>query len=73
MDAITLGASRMGARGVLPNGVVWRSIAIAVLANLAFKGVMVSVMGGPALGRRIAALFAVKVLVGLALLAWWPG
>jgi uncharacterized membrane protein (DUF4010 family) len=72
MDAITLGTSRMGARGVLPIGVVWRSIMIAILANLVFKSAIVSILGGPALGRRVAALFAIKIALGLGLLVWWP-
>ena len=73
MDAITLSTSRMGARGALSSSVVWRSILIALLANLAFKGGLVFVLGGPALGRRVAALFAIMMVVGLVLLGWWPG
>jgi len=63
----------MGARGALPVGVVWRSIVIAILANLVFKSAIVWVLGGPALGRRVGALLAVKIALGLALLVWWPG
>jgi uncharacterized membrane protein (DUF4010 family) len=73
MDAITLSTSRLGARGALPSSAVWRSILIALLANLSFKGAVVWFLGGPALGRRVAALFAIELLVGLALLVWWPG
>jgi hypothetical protein len=63
----------LGARGALPSSAVWRSILIALLANLSFKGAVVWFLGGPALGRRVAALFAIELLVGLALLVWWPG
>ena len=73
MDAITLSTSRMGARGALATQVIWRSIIIAIIANLVFKGVMVWVLGGPALGRRVGALFAIKIVVALALLFLWPG
>jgi uncharacterized membrane protein (DUF4010 family) len=73
MDAITLSSARLGARGALPTEVVWRSIVIAALSNLAFKAGAVAFLGGPALGRRVAALFAVVMLVGLALLGLWPG
>lgn len=72
MDAITLSTSRLSARGMLPGTVVWRSIVIAILANLAFKAIVVWVLGGPALGRRIAVVFAIQMAAGLALLGGWP-
>ena len=72
MDAITLGMSRLGARGALPMSLVWRSIMIALISNLVFKGVLVSVLGGHRLGRRVAVLFGVQIALGLALLLWWP-
>jgi hypothetical protein len=46
---------------------------IAVMANLVFKAVLVRVLGGPTLGRRVALQFAVLIAVGGALLAFWPG
>ena len=73
MDAITLSTSRMGARGALPLGIVWRSIVIAIVANLAFKAVVASALGGRSLGLRVGALFAFQIAVGLALLGLWPG
>ena len=72
MDAITLGTARMGARGVLEPAVVWRAIVLAVIANLGFKGLLARLLSGAALGRRVAALFAIKAAVGVALLVWWP-
>lgn len=72
MDAITLSTSRLAERGALPPGVVWRAIVIAVLANLVFKGATVWALGGAALGRRIALLFALQAAVGAALLVLWP-
>jgi uncharacterized membrane protein (DUF4010 family) len=73
MDAITLSTSRLADRGGLAPGIVWRAIVIAVLANLVFKGGTVWMLGGAALGRRIALLFAIQAAVGVALLVFWPG
>jgi uncharacterized membrane protein (DUF4010 family) len=72
MDAITLSTARMSARGALPEIIVWRAILIALLANLAFKSAIVLVLGGNALGRRVAAWFGVEVAIGVALLVLWP-
>jgi uncharacterized membrane protein (DUF4010 family) len=50
----------------------WRIILIAGLANLAFKGGVAQVLGGTALGRRIAVAFGIALLIGTALVLWWP-
>lgn len=73
MDAITLSTSRMSANGAVPAGVAWRAIVIATIANLVFKAGVVATLGGSALFRRIAFLFAIEIGVALALLIVWPG
>lgn len=73
MDAITLSTSRMSASGLLASSAAWRSIVLAILSNLAFKAVLVGLLGGWALARRVGALFAVQIAIGLVLLAAWPG
>jgi hypothetical protein len=45
---------------------------IAVVANLAFKSAVVAMLGGPALGRRVAAVFGVLIALGVVLLFVWP-
>ncbi len=72
MDAITLSTSRLAARDALPAGVAWRAIVLAALSNLVFKAGVVLALGGPALGRRVGALFAVKIAVGFLLVGLWP-
>jgi len=73
MDAITLSTSRMAAEGSLAASTAWRAIVVAAIANLVFKGGLVAAIGGPSLVKRVAPLFGVTILVGLALLFAWPG
>lgn len=72
LDAITLSTARLGEHGALRVDVVWRSIVIAVCANLAFKTGLVAVLGGGALARRIGFWFGIQVAVALLLLFLWP-
>jgi uncharacterized membrane protein (DUF4010 family) len=73
MDAITLSTSKMAADGAIVTSTAWRAIVIATIANLVFKGGIVASVGGPKLLARIAPLFGINILVGLLLLAFWPG
>jgi uncharacterized membrane protein (DUF4010 family) len=73
MDAITLSASGMAARGAVSTSVAWRAIVIATISNLLFKAAVVAVLAGSPMARRIAVMFAIEIAVGLALLAMWPG
>jgi uncharacterized membrane protein (DUF4010 family) len=72
MDAITLSTAKLSAQGSLDPSVVWRSIVCAAIANLFFKACMVFSIGGAALGRRVALLFGIQVVVAIALLLLWP-
>lgn len=75
MDAITLSVSKMfraegadswiGVHG-------WRLIIAAALSNLVFKGLMVGVLGDRALLRRIALMYALPFVGGLAVVWFWP-
>jgi uncharacterized membrane protein (DUF4010 family) len=73
MDAITLGTARLLASGAVSPGIAWRAILLASIANLAFKSGLVAWLGGKQLFRRIAALFAIQIAAGLAILVFWPG
>ncbi len=72
MDAITLSTARLVSAGP-GNGIDvtlgWRLIVTASLANLVFKAGIILFMGDPALLRRIVALYALPVGVGVLLLA----
>jgi uncharacterized membrane protein (DUF4010 family) len=68
LDAITLSSARLGERGVLATGTVWRAIVIALLSNLAFKTCVVLFLAGPPLARRVAILFSIPAAAAVALL-----
>jgi uncharacterized membrane protein (DUF4010 family) len=72
MDAITLSTSRLTASGSLPVALAWRAIVIANLANLVFKAIVVSFLGGTPLARRVAAWFSLQAAASVALLLLWP-
>ena len=69
MDAITLSTVRLARSGdatVLTDG--WRMILIAIMSNLVFKAAIVAAMSGRRLFLRIATLFLIPFLGGLAML-----
>jgi uncharacterized membrane protein (DUF4010 family) len=68
MDAITLSTSRLVEQSRLDADLAWRLILVASLANLVFKGAIVAVVGGRALGLRVGAVFGVAVVAGLIVL-----
>lgn len=72
VDAITLSTARMAENQEIESGLAWRLILMAVMANLAFKGVLAAVLGGKMLGRYIALLFGLLILAGVGLLLLWP-
>ncbi|HET9765888.1 MAG TPA: MgtC/SapB family protein [Thermoanaerobaculia bacterium] len=73
LEAITLSSAQSVRGGKLAADLAWRLVLLATLANIAFKTGIVALWGGRALLRRVAPYWAAAVLVGLALLAWWPG
>lgn len=78
MDAITLSVSRMvndgstGAIGAGGTSTAWRAIVIAAMSNAVFKATMVAVLGCPALAKRVAMFFGIKLLAAATLLVFWP-
>jgi uncharacterized membrane protein (DUF4010 family) len=73
VDAITLSTAQMLAAGRIEVGIGWRLILIGVLANLGFKGVAALALGHPALRRWVAEIFGSAFVLGVGLLAVWPG
>ena len=71
MDAITLSTSRLVEAGTLDAATGWRLVVIATMSNLFFKGLIVAVVGERRLLKRICVLFAVSVLTGGGILAFW--
>jgi len=72
MDAVTLSTSRLVAEQRLAADLAWRLILIAALANLAFKGVLVAVLGSGRLFAWVGALFGTALAVGVLLVLFWP-
>jgi uncharacterized membrane protein (DUF4010 family) len=72
MDAITLSTSRLMQQNTVVADLGWRVIVIAALSNLVFKGAAAWTLGGTALGRRVAVVFGIPLLVGIALIVAWP-
>lgn len=72
MDAITLSASRMAARGEFELATAWRLIVVAAMANLSFKAGLVAALGDRRLFATVAAAFLLSLGGGAALLFLWP-
>ncbi|MCL7957349.1 MAG: MgtC/SapB family protein [marine benthic group bacterium] len=73
MDAITLSTSELMRTDQLATDTGWRLILVGSLANLVFKGGIVSVLGHRTLRRRIVLAFASAIAAGIAILFLWPG
>ena len=73
MDAITLSTSQLVNQDRLDPTTAWRLILLASMANLAFKGAIVAVIGGRALLRSVALAFGTALVVGAGVLWLWPG
>ncbi len=72
MDAITLSSAKLMSQKLLIADIGWRIILIAGLANLVFKGAAAYILGGTALGKRISVAFGIALIVGTALVTFWP-
>lgn len=72
MDAITLSTARMVDGQQLEASVGWRTILIAAMSNLVFKGAAVAMLGGRAMFIRVAILFGLSLATGGAILWLWP-
>jgi uncharacterized membrane protein (DUF4010 family) len=71
VDAITLSTANLIEAGRIDAGSGWRTIVLASLSNLAFKGVLGGALGGGALLRRLAPLFLTSIAAGIAVLLFW--
>jgi uncharacterized membrane protein (DUF4010 family) len=66
VDAITLTASDLAAKGQMEPGLAANSILVAVIVNSAMKGGIAAVLGGPRLRRLVLLGFGLMVGVGIA-------
>lgn len=73
MDAITLSTSELMRADQLATSTGWRLILVGSLANLAFKGGIVTVLGHRDLRLRIVLAFAAAIAAGVGILFLWPG
>jgi uncharacterized membrane protein (DUF4010 family) len=73
MDAISLSTARLVSTGGLDPQNGWRLILLAFLANVAFKGGLVALLGNRSLLAWIGPLFAITLSAGALLLWLWPG
>lgn len=72
MDAITLSTARLVDAQQVDASTGWRTILIAALANLGFKGAAVAVLGSRSLALRVGLLFALSAVAGGLILWLWP-
>ncbi len=64
VDAITLSTSRLVHGGKLSQTEGWHVILMAILANVFFKGVMASVIGGRTLARQLVPVWLATLVTG---------
>ena len=72
VDATTLSASQLVNSGRLSAADGWRLVVTALTTNLLFKGAAAGVLGHRQLLVKIAPLYAVAIVAGIALLLFWP-
>ncbi len=72
MDAITISTSQLASAGKIDNGLAWRAILTAALANILFKTGLVAILGVRGLLWRVGGFFALAVAAGAAILWLWP-
>lgn len=73
MDAITLSTAQLvQGQGLAPE-TGWRVVMVGAMANLVFKGGIVTVLGHRRLRRRVLTLFALSLAACGAILVAWPG
>lgn len=72
MDAITLSTSQLVGSGQVDAGTGWRTILLASMSNIVFKGAMVAVLGTRLLLAWIGVLFAIALAAGGGILWLWP-
>ena len=73
MDALTLSTAQLTKDGRIDPERAWRLILVASMANLAFKGAAVAVVGHPRLLARVGIFFGIALAGGVGILAFWIG
>lgn len=71
-DAITLSLAH-SIKGGLATELGWRLIMTGVLANFAFKIVLVAVLGNKKLFKWVGGAMAISIIAGLFIMWLWPG
>ena len=71
IDAITLSTSRLVDTEVIDPSTGWRVIVVAAMSNMVFKLGMAASLGSAVMARRLGALFAIAVAVGVGLVLLW--
>ncbi|MGB8170578.1 MAG: MgtC/SapB family protein [Chthoniobacteraceae bacterium] len=72
MDAITISTSQLASAGKIESALAWRAILVAALSNIAFKTVLVAILGTRGLLWRVGGIFAIAVAAGAAIVWLWP-
>ena len=72
VDAITLSTAEMMKNGRISSETGWRMMLTGGLSNVVFKGGAVALLGHRRLLKRIALLFGLTLLGGLAIIWLWP-
>jgi uncharacterized membrane protein (DUF4010 family) len=73
LNAITLSTAQLSRTGQVADDLVWRLVLFASLTNLGFKAVLIGLWGSLGLLRRMTLLWGLAAVVGLLILAFWPG
>ena len=72
VDAITLSTARLVSADRLGTTIGWKIMLIATLANVAFKGGVVAMLGSRRLMVIVGILFGAALAGGIAILLLWP-
>ena len=72
VDALTLSVAELFNQQRVSDGTAWRAILIATMSNLAFKAGAAGVLGGRKLFAIIGPAFAATILLGIAIVVFWP-
>ena len=71
IDAITLSTSRLVDTDVIDQATGWRVIVVAAMSNMVFKFGIAATLGSREMARRLGILFAIAIVVGIGLIAFW--
>ena len=72
VDALTLSVAELFNQERVSDGTAWRAILIATLSNLAFKAGAAGVLGGRKLFAIVGPAFGATIVLGVAVIFFWP-